>query len=219
MKALFVTAVVATAAALAGCSSTYYGAMEKIGFHKREILVDRVEETRDAQNAAKEQFASALEEFLAVTKIDGGELQAKYNSLNREFQRSEQRAREVRDRIESVEDVAEALFNEWKAELKQYENANLRRESERAYDLTRRRYEDLIKVMRRAADRMEPVLSTFRDQVLFLKHNLNARALASLTTTNRELEADITRLITDMETSIREAEEFIRTLREDTPTS
>jgi Protein of unknown function (DUF2959). len=202
---------------VAGCSSTYYNAMEKIGFHKREILVDRVEETRDAQNAAKEQFASALEQFLAVTKVDAGELQAKYNSLNREFQRSEQRAREVRDRIDSVEDVAEALFNEWKAELKQYENANLRRESERAYDLTRRRYEDLIKVMRRAADRMEPVLSTFRDQVLFLKHNLNARALASLTTTNRELEADITRLITDMETSIREAEEFIKTLRDDTP--
>ena len=217
MKALLVTAGVSTLALLAGCSSTYYGAMEKIGFHKREILVDRVEETRDAQNAAKEQFASALEQFLAVTKIDGGELQAKYNSLNREFQRSEQRAREVRDRIESVEDVAEALFDEWKAELKQYENANLRRESERAYDLTRRRYEDLIKIMRRAADRMEPVLSTFRDQVLFLKHNLNARALASLTTTNRELEADITRLITDMETSIREAEDFIKTLRDDTP--
>jgi Protein of unknown function (DUF2959). len=204
---------------MAGCSSTYYNAMEKIGFHKREILVDRVEETRDAQNAAKEQFASALEQFLAVTKVDAGELQAKYNSLNRELQRSEQRAREVRDRIDSVEDVAEALFNEWKAELKQYENATLRRESERAYDLTRRRYEDLIKVMRRAADRMEPVLSTFRDQVLFLKHNLNARALASLTTTNRELEADITRLISDMETSIREAEDFIKTLRDDTPAS
>jgi len=204
---------------VAGCSSTYYNAMEKIGFHKREILVDRVEETRDAQNAAKEQFASALEEFLAVTKIDGGELQAKYDSLNREFQRSEERATAVRERIEAVEDVAEALFDEWKTELKQYQNANLRRESERAFDLTRRRYEDLIKVMRRAADRMEPVLSTFRDQVLFLKHNLNARALASLTTTNRELEADITRLIADMENSIREAEEFIKTLRDDTPAS
>ncbi len=204
---------------VAGCSSTYYSAMEKVGFHKREILVDRVEETRDAQNAAKEQFASALEEFLAVTKIDGGELQAKYSSLNREFERSEERAREVRERIDAVEDVAEALFDEWKDELKQYSNANLRRESERALDITRRRYDDLIRVMRRAADRMEPVLSTFRDQILFLKHNLNARALASLTTTNRELEADITRLIADMENSIREAEEFIKTLRDETPGS
>lgn len=204
------------AAVLTGCSSAYYGAMEKIGIAKREILVDRVEETRDAQNNAKEQFASALEHFLAVTKADGGELQRKYDSLNREFQRSEARAKDVRDRIAAVEDVAEALFREWKQELKQYSNATLRRESERELDRTRDRYDELIQVMRRAADRMEPVLATFRDQVLFLKHNLNARALASLTTTNRELEADISRLVADMEASIREAEDFIKTMH-DTP--
>jgi chromosome segregation ATPase len=197
---------------LGGCSSTYYGAMEKFGIAKREILVDRVEKTRDAQNEAKEQFASALEHFLAVTKSDGGELQRKYDSLNREFTRSETRAQAVRDRISAVEDVAEALFREWKQEMKQYTSASLRRESEREFDLTQRRYEDLMKVMHRAADRMEPVLATFRDQVLFLKHNLNARALASLTTTNRELEADITRLVADMEASIREAEDFIKTM-------
>lgn len=197
---------------LAGCSSTYYGAMEKFGIAKREILVDRVEKTRDAQNAAKEQFASALDHFLAVTKADGGELQKKYDALNREFGRSEARAKEVRDRIASVEDVAEALFREWKQELKQYSNASLRRESERELDLTRRRYDELIQVMRRAADRMDPVLSTFRDQVLYLKHNLNARALASLSTTHRELEADISRLVADMEASIRDAEDFIQTM-------
>lgn len=201
---------------LTGCSSAYYGAMEKMGIAKREILVDRVEETRDAQNNAKEQFASALEHFLAVTKADGGELQRKYDSLNREFQRSEARAKEVRDRIAAVEDVAEALFREWKQEMKQYSNASLRRESERELDRTRDRYDELIQVMRRAADRMEPVLATFRDQVLFLKHNLNARALASLTTTNRELEADISRLVADMEASIREAEDFIKSMH-DTP--
>lgn len=200
-----------------GCSSAYYGTMEKFGFAKRDILVDRVEDTRDAQNAAKEQFSSALEQFLAVTKTDAGELQRKYDSLNREFTRSEQRAQEVRERLEAVEDVAEALFREWKQEMDQYTNASLRRESEREFDRTRQRYEELMAVMRRAADRMEPVLSTFRDQVLFLKHNLNARALASLTTTNRELEADITRLVADMEASIREAEEFIRTMQT-TPT-
>jgi hypothetical protein len=201
--------------ALAGCSSAYYGAMEKFGIAKREILVDRVEKTRDAQNAAKDQFASALDRFLAVTKTDGGELQQKYDQLNREFTRSEARAKEVRDRIAAVEDVAEALFREWKDELKQYSNPSLRRESERELDLTRRRYDELIRVMRRAADRMDPVLATFRDQVLFLKHNLNARALASLTTTNRELEADITRLVSDMEASIREAQQFIDTFRKE----
>ncbi len=201
----------------AGCSSVYYNAMEKIGFAKREILVDRVADTQKAQTAAKQQFSSALEHFLAVTKIDGGELQRKYDDLNREFTKSEERAKEVHERIAAVEDVADALFREWKDELKQYSSASLRSESQRQLDATRRRYDDLMRLMRRAADRMEPVLATFRDQVLFLKHNLNARAIASLDSTSRTLEADISRLIADMEVSIRESDAFIRTLKSSTP--
>ena len=207
-------AFVVAALFLSGCSAAYYGAMEKIGFPKRDILVDRVEKTRDAENAAKDQFASALDRFLAVTKADGGDLQRKYETLNAEFSRSEARAKEVRDRIAAVEDVAEALFREWKSELGQYSNASLRNESARELELTRRRYDDLMRVMKRAADRMDPVLATFRDQVLFLKHNLNARALASLTATNQELQADISRLVSDMEASIRDAEQFIATMRQ-----
>jgi hypothetical protein len=196
-----------------GCSSAYYGAMEKFGIAKREILADRVEKTREAQKQAKEQFADALQRFMAVTKADGGDLQRKYDDLNREFQRSESRAKEVRERIAAVEDVAEALFREWKQELGQYTNAGLRSDSQRQLDATRRRYDALISLMRRAADRMDPVIATFRDQVLYLKHNLNARALAQLDSTHRALEADITRLISEMETSIREAENFIRDLK------
>ena len=213
MKHTFVWVALGLALAGAGCSSVYYNAMEKIGYAKRDLLVERVDDTRKAQGAAKEQFASALEHFLAVTKVDGGELQRKYDDLNREYGRSETAAKEVHSRIAAVEDVAEALFREWKQELSQYTNASLRGESQRQLDTTRRRYDDLLRLMRRAADRMDPVLATFKDQVLFLKHNLNARAIASLDSTSRTLEADISRLIADMETSIRESEAFIKSLK------
>ena len=36
---------------VAGCSSAYYNTMEKLGVHKRDIMVDRVGEARDAQEA------------------------------------------------------------------------------------------------------------------------------------------------------------------------
>jgi len=207
------TLLLGLAVALGGCSSAYYGAMEKMGIAKREILADRVDKTREAQQKAKEQFADALQRFLAITKVDGGDLQRKYDDLNREFQRSEVRANEVRERIAAVEDVAAALFREWKQELAQYSSAAMRSDSQRQLDLTRRQYEALIGLMKRAAERMDPVIATFRDQVLYLKHNLNARALAQLAATNRTLEADISKLIADMETSIREAENFIKDLR------
>ncbi len=213
MKRAYRSLPVALVLLLAGCSSAYYGAMEKMGVAKREILVDRVEKTREAQTEAKLQFANALQQFLAVTKVDGGALQQKYDNLNREFQRSEAKAKEVRERIASVQDVAEALFREWKQELGQYASASLKADSERQLEQTRRRYDALVLLMRKAADRMDPVIATFRDQVLFLKHNLNARALAQLESTNRTLQADISTLIRDMEASIREAESFIRDMK------
>jgi Skp family chaperone for outer membrane proteins len=194
----------------AGCSSTYYDALEKLGYAKRDLLVERVKKTEESQTEAKEQFTSALDHFLSVTKINGGELEQKYNELNGELQRSEERAKDVRDRIASVRDVADALFSEWQKELGQYSNADLRAQSERELDITRSRYENLIRLMERSADRMDPVLAAFRDQVLFLKHNLNARALASLDTTDRDLRGDIDRLIADMEASIRESQAFIQ---------
>ena len=188
---------------LSGCSSVYYGTMEKFGVAKREILVDRVGAARKSQLEAKEQFASALERFISVTKIDGGNLKSKYDQLNADFKRSEARATEVRDRIAAVADVSGALFSEWKKELNAYSDRSLRDQSQRQLDETKNRYNDLMRTMRAAADRMDPILAKFRDQVLFLKHNLNAQAIAGLTSTASNLQGDVTRLIEDMEKSAK----------------
>ncbi len=193
----------------AACSSAYYGAMEKFGVHKRDILVDRVEEARDEQEEAKEQFASALEQFTAVVGFQGGDLRDQYGKLKSELAQSEDRAKEVSDRIDSVEDVAEALFDEWEDELEQYSDATLKRKSEDQLRETRRTYRTMLSAMRRAESKMEPVLRVFRDQVLFMKHNLNARALASLEGVAAELDTDVAALIRDMQTSIDEANAFI----------
>jgi hypothetical protein len=198
---------------VSGCSSAYYGAMEKIGIPKRDLLVKRVGAAREAQQEAKDQFANALEKFLSVTHVETGELKVKYDQLNSELTRSQDRAKDVRDRIASVSDVSEALFSEWKQELAQYSDASLRNESERQLRETRRRYDDLMVTMKRAADRMDPILRKFADQVLFLKHNLNAQAIAGLSSTNRGLQDDISRLIADMEKSIREADAFIKAMK------
>lgn len=198
---------------LSSCSSVYYGTMEKMGIPKRQILVDRVEAARLAQVEAKQQFASALQHFLSVTKVAAPELQATYGRLQDELKRSEARAKEVRDRIDAIDAVAGALFDEWSAELAQYSNPNLRTQSARQLEATRKRYAELRRVMNTAADRMEPVLTAFRDQVLFLKHNLNAQAVAALGTTTRDLQQDIGRLIADMGKSIREADTFLASMQ------
>ena len=192
-----------------GCSSTGIAIRESLGTPKREQLVDRVEETREAQEEAKTQFASTLEELQALSGFDGGELEAAYKRLDSQLDRAESRAERVREKIRSVDRVATALFNEWEDELDEYATESLRNASARQLDETKQRFGDLLFAMRKAESKMEPVLAAFGDQVLFLKHNLNARAIASLDSTLGELEDEIAVLIRDMEASIAEANAFI----------
>ncbi len=198
---------------LASCSSAYYSALESVGIPKREVLVHRIEKAREAQTEAKEQFQSALERFTALTQFDGGDLQQKYDELNAAYQASEDRAEAVRKRIADIEDVASALFEEWEEELQQYSNPSLRRSSARQLRETKQRYQKLITAMKRAEARIDPVLTVFHDQVLYLKHNLNAQAIASLQTELTEIQADVSELIKEMELSIQEADAFIQAMQ------
>ena len=184
--------------------------MEKFGYEKRDILVKRVENAREAQHEAREQFESALAQFIAVTDFSGGELERQYNKLKDAYDDSDARARQVRERIDEVERVAQDLFKEWAKELNEYTDAGLRRSSQRQLDATKARYQKLIAVMHRAEKKLDPVLNAFRDRVLYLKHNLNARAIASLRAQRAKVEADIGALIEDMNRSIQEADVFIR---------
>jgi len=199
---------------LGACQSAYYGAMEKFGVHKREILVDRVEAARDSQQETKEEFKSALEKFSAVTGFDGGDLEAQYKTLNAAYEDSAEQAQEVRDRINAVEDVAEALFDEWESELDQYSSANLRRSSQQKLNATKQKYKNLLRSMKRAEAKIEPVLSVFRDQTLFLKHNLNARAIASLKSELSSIKSDVGVLIREMQKSIDASDAFIKSLQD-----
>lgn len=191
------------------CQTAYYETMEKLGYHKRDLMVRDVEKARDAQQEAKEQFKSALDRFTKTLDIQGGELQEKYDALNTEYERSEAKAKAVRNRIASVEEVSEALFAEWNAELKQYSSSALRRKSQEQLTQTRANYAQLIKAMKRAEAKMDPVLAKFKDQVLFLKHNLNAQAIASLKGELVSVEGNINSLIKDLNASIQEADAFI----------
>lgn len=195
--------------ALPGCSSTGIAIREKLGTPKREQLVDRVQETRGAQEAAKEQFTSTLDELKMLSGYEGGQLEAAYSRLSSRYDRAQDRAKRVSDKIDAVDRVARALFSEWEGELKEYTTPALRAASQKELDQTRDRFGEVLGAMRRAEKKMGPVLAAFHDQVLFLKHNLNARAIASLDTTLGELQGQIAVLIADMEASIREANAFI----------
>ena len=212
MRAPLCPVFLVVAVILAGCQTVEYAVKERFGIHKRDILVARVHDARQAQEEARRQFASALEEFMAVTGNSGGALAERYAMLQHEFARSEARAAAVKERISEIERVARALFKEWRHELDDYRDAALRDISRKQLADTEARYAVLSASLHRAAATMEPVLDRFRDQVLFLKHNLNASAIAQLDTNHRQLQSEIGHLIAEMESSIREADAFLAAL-------
>lgn len=203
---------------LAGCQTAYYNALEKVGIPKRQVLVDRVEAGRDAQRNAEEQFTSALEQFRAVIDVPESELSRAYDRLNAEYEDSEAAAARVESRIAAIEDVAEALFDEWEEELSLYQSAEYRRLSEQQLRDTRVRYSAMLQAMRDAADSMQPILLVLRDNVLFLKHNLNARAIGALQSEVDGLERDVAALRQRMQAAIARSDAFIAELnRQDAP--
>ena len=168
----------------------------------------------DAQEEAGDEFQSALERFSVLINFDGGELQRVYEDLNDGYEDVLAAAENVSDRIAAIEDVADALFAEWSEEITQYQNATFRRESQKQLRLTKQRYNGLLAAMRKAESRMDPVLSTMKDNVLYLKHNLNAQAVAALKVEFGQIERDIGVLIAEMRRAIASSNEFIDNMKQ-----
>jgi hypothetical protein len=208
----------AAAAALAcsGCRSTYYGIMESVGIHKRDLLVERVESARDVQRKTAEVFALALARYTAVIGSPESSLSMAYAALSQDLERCERQARDVRDRVASVETVSRDLFKEWRKELKAYNDPALRARSEATLKATEARCRPLIASMKQAEARIEPALKPLRDQVLFLKHNLNAEVIAGLKTEAASVEAGVNALLADIRKAVADADAFIAGLGAET---
>lgn len=193
-----------------GCQSVYYTAWEKLGKEKRHLLRDNVEKATDAQKEASEQFKDALTQMKEMYGFDGGDLEKYYDKLKADFEESEERAEEVHRRVASVERIADDLFKEWSNEIKEIKTAKLRSQSMKSLKDTKVRYARLHTAMKKAESRMDPVLDQFRDNVLYLKHNLNAQAIGALKKEADKIEVEVEALIGDMRSSIEEAENFLK---------
>jgi uncharacterized protein YukE len=198
---------------LSGCQSAYYSAMEKVGVHKRDIMLDRVENAQSAQQDAQQQFTSALEQLSQLINYDGGDLAAQYTLVNDQYEASKASAEEVASRIEAIESVADALFDEWNDEIQQYSSNTLKQQSQQKLRKTQRNYQSLIKSMHRAKDRMAPVLSALKDNSLYLKHNLNAQAIGALQGEYKTIKRDVESLVAEMSKSIAQSQKFIDLLQ------
>jgi hypothetical protein len=202
--------LIVSLASLTSCRSMVYSAYEKVGVYKRDLLKKRVVAARDEEKGAQQEFKDALTRLKELTGFDGGELEKRYRQLQSDYDDSASRVAAVHKRVRDVETVAGDLFAEWEKENGQIETDSLRQVSRQQLNDTRYRYDEMLSALKRSEQSMDPVLHKLHDYVLALKHTLNAQAIAALGGESAKIQADVSQLIQDMNTSIASADEFIR---------
>ncbi len=200
---------------LTGCQTAYYGTMRKFGKEKRDILVSRVKDARKDQQQTKEQIQTTMESFQALTGFQGGSLEKSYKRLNSDYEKAADQSNKLHDRIQSIDQVSNDLFKEWQGEINSMHNAKLKAQSTTMLRNARVRQAAYMRSMHQTEDRLTPVLGAFHDQVLFLKHNLNARAIGSLKGTSVSIGNDVTDLVQSIDGSMQEADKLIASLSTD----
>ncbi|MBB6428381.1 DUF2959 family protein [Algisphaera agarilytica] len=192
-----------------GCTSTYVAAWKQLGWESRDLLVDQVQDTRSRQEAAKVEFTSALDQFRATYEFDGGELEDAYKKLQKSYDRCYAQADDFRDEIGGVKRLGAVFFKEWESDIEEQTVPEYKKAMIKQRDDTQASFDAMVAKMDEAADKMDPVLESFKGRVIFLKSSLNAQALATLQENADELVDGIEALIAEMNQSIAEADEFI----------
>ena len=212
MKRLLAPCFAGALLMLSGCTSAYYEVMQKLGKEKRDILVQRIKDAKKDQEQTKEKLQTTMESFQELTGFQGGDLEKSYKKLNGEYESAEGQANKLRDKIKSIDQVSGDLFSEWQKEIDEMHNRQLKDRSETMLRDAKTRQAAYMRAMHATEEKMAPVLGAFHDQVLFLKHNLNARAIGSLKATSAKINGDVDSLIKSMDGSMAEADRLIATL-------
>lgn len=208
---LFLFAVFISAL-LVGCSSLYYATWEQLGKEKRDLLRDNVVTARHEQKEAGRQFRDALTQLQQSYRTTPTQLQERYEQLKEQHRKLTNRYDQLDTRIGKLEKIASDLFQEWREEADIMGNRAFREQSLDKLAETRERYSAMRMALVRTQDRCRPVLKKLYDYVLFLKHNLNARAIGDLQGEADDVIDGLTELIDEMNQSIAETDAFIDTL-------
>lgn len=213
MNRLFRTTLIlfllATASA---CTTVYYDVWESFGVEKRDLLKSNVENARDTQEETQRHFMSALQRIKDSYGMNPSKLEDIYDRMSSDYEESKQKADELHKRIASVEDIGADLFEEWRKEAKTLDNQQYREDSFQKLDDTKAKFNKMVASMKAVEKKLPPLLKALHDQVIYLKHNLNAQALTSLKKESASIESDIGSLINDLNQSIAESNRFINTL-------
>jgi DNA-binding transcriptional regulator YbjK len=195
------------------CSTVYYNFWEFLGQEKRELLQSELENITEDQSDAKDEFADTLSKIRSEYSYKEGKLEKTYDELSTDYNSLNDNAKSLSKRIEKAQEIASDLFSEWKSEAKKITNTKFRKDSLSKRVITMTKFKLTVKAIKNVESKMKKVLVKLNDRVLFLKHNLNAKAIGKVKIELMNIEGDIIALIKQINESNEQANSFIKDIK------
>lgn len=195
-----------------GCATVYYDVWEALGQEKRDLLRSNILKTKKDHHKVEDQFEDTLAKVRATYKLKNPKLESLYDTFKEDYQLSKSKAEQLSRRIETVNNIAQDLFSEWKTESSKIKNDTYRKDSVKKRQLSMVRFGAMMKSMREVEKSLGPVLTKLNDQVLYLKHNLNASSIGAFKGELNSVETEIKNLIAEIQQSNKQADKFIAQL-------
>ncbi len=194
------------------CEPRSYRIWEFLGWEKREILSSEVENVGENQKEIKEDFQSIYERIKTEYDYERDEIDDLYDQLKSDYEKAKNKADRIKASSKKIRQIAKALFAEWEEEAMAISNKNYRKDSLVKLRQAQARFKHLSASLHRSESQLDRVLVQLNDQVLYLKHNLNAKSLALFESEIKLVKNEIDELIKAIEKTIQYSQTFKHTL-------
>jgi len=175
----------------------------------QQALVDSVRSAAVETEESQEDYGSALNLFQRLTAPQAVEIETLNEDFDEALEECQQRADDLAERLESVRTEADTLFQSWTQDLEHFSGDALRKKSEAMMVETQARAQRVITSLESVRASMTPVLLKLQDYSLFFRHNLNARAIATLEDTYKGFDSEFTALNQELEQARAEMATFL----------
>lgn len=192
-----------------GCQTT---SRESRSIHRVDDLLTTIERvhflSEQGQRGVREALG-ALHEIVAPKF--GGDPATDYGAFVLALEACEAQAEELEESIDPMREAAEALFDQWTADLVAFSNPDMRARSRERLENTRRRYQAIVAAVQPTQAEFASMNRSLRDCALFLGHDFNSGAVQTLAPTVRDLTKVAKELDDRFETCMQAAAEYITT--------
>lgn len=194
------------------CSTVYYNLWETLGKEKRDLLEMNMQSANEDQEDIEKEYKDSLDRIRKKYSFKEGELEQTYDRLSDDYEDIKNKQDDFSEKLKLISDIAYDLFDEWKKEARALDNKTYKRNSLRKLSSTKSSFSAVLANMKKVESRSSRILKKFHDQVIYIKHNLNAKIVGNLRTELNLLESEMTELIKEIQASRVQATKFISTL-------